>query len=276
MSLNSLKVSINKTRFNKNSLLNFSIVKDIFIPLIAPVILLIIWELLGENGIIRSSILPAPSVIGIALLDMLRTGELIEHLTISIIRVFEGFCLGAFLGISFGVAIGLFKGAEKALNLIIGILRPIPIVAWVPVLILWMGIDEASKITVIAIGSFWPILLNTIHGIKNTDKKYIEVAEILEKNKINVLTKVVLPSALPSIFTGLRIGIGTAWMSVIAAEIIAASSGIGYKIAYARELSQPDIMLVGVFSIGIVGILIDVIIKKLEFSIVKWNVNNRS
>jgi sulfonate transport system permease protein len=166
---------------------------------------------------------------------------------------------------------GLFKPIEKAFSLITGLLRPIPIVAWVPMLILWMGIDESSKITVIAIGSFWPTLLNVIHGIKSTDKKYLEVAEILEKNKFTVLTKVVFPSALPSIFTGLRVAIGIAWMSVIAAELIAAASGIGYLIMYAREISQPDVMLVGVLSIGITGLLIDVLIRKIEIRFLKWN-----
>ncbi|MBC2582710.1 ABC transporter permease [Clostridium sp. DJ247] len=266
MDLISIKVNFKQANY----------IKNILIALIVPIIILIIWQILSDQGIIRSSVLPSPYFISIALIDMLHTGELFEHLAISILRVFKGYALGAFLGITFGVLIGLFKYAEKSLNLVIGFLRPIPIVAWVPVLILWMGIDEASKVTVIAIGSFWPILINTIYGIKNTDKKYLEVSQILEKNKFDVLIKVVFPSALPAIFTGLRLGIGSAWMSVITAEIIAATSGIGYKIAYARELSQPDIMLVGVFSIGIIGFFIDFAIKKLELLVIKWNVNNLS
>jgi sulfonate transport system permease protein len=160
---------------------------------------------------------------------------------------------------------------EKSLVLVTGLLRPIPIIAWVPVLILWVGIDEASKVTVIAIGSFWPVLLNSIHGIRGTDPKFLEVARILGKSRWTILSKVIFPSALPSIFTGLRIGVGIAWTSVIGAELIAASSGVGYLIMYARELSQPDVMLVGVFSIGIVGLSIDFLLRRVERRVLRWN-----
>ncbi|MFT8315050.1 MAG: ABC transporter permease [Clostridium sp.] len=252
------------------------VIKNILIALIVPIILLIIWQVLSDKGFIRSSVLPSPHVIYEALVDMIKSGDLFKNLYISILRVLKGYVIGAILGIVFGTLIGLFKGIEKALDLIIGFLRPIPIVAWVPVLILWMGIDEASKITIIIIGSFWPILINTIYGIKGADKKFLEVSKILEKSKLDTLIKIVFPSALPSIFTGLRIGIGSAWMSVITAEIIAATSGIGYQISYARELSQPDVMLVGVFSIGIIGFLIDYLIKKLQILVIRWDISNEN
>lgn len=147
---------------------------------------------------------------------------------------------------------------------------------WVPVLILWLGIGETSKVIVITIGTFWPVLLNTVHGIKNVDKRYLEVGSVLEKKRKIVLAKIILPSALPSIFTGLRIGLGNAWMSVVGAELIAAASGIGYLISYARELSQPDVMLVGVFSIGIIGLLIDMLLKKVEKWALRWNINSQT
>jgi len=262
-----LKIIFNKT---------IKIIKNVVVAIIVPIIVIMLWQILSDKGIIKSSVLPSPYVIYIAFIDLVKSGELFTNLLISIARVLKGYAIGAFLGITIGILIGLFRGAEKSLDLIIGFLRPIPIVAWVPVLILWMGIDESSKITVIIIGSFWPILINTIQGIKGADKKFLEVSEILEKNKLEVLTKIVFPSALPSIFTGLRIGIGSAWMSVITAEVIAATSGIGYQIAYARELSQPDVMLVGVFSIGVVGFLIDYLIKRLQVVIIKWDSNSES
>lgn len=247
---------------------------NIAIALVVPVIIILLWQVLSDKGLVKQSVLPSPHTIFLAFIDMVKSGDLARNLSISILRVVKGYCIGASLGIICGILIGLFRIAEKAVDLLIGFLRPIPIVAWVPVLILWMGMDEASKITVIVIGSFWPILINTIYGIKGADKKYLEVSEILEKNKLEVLTKIVFPSALPSIFTGLRIGIGSAWMSVITAEIIAATSGIGYSISYARELSQPDVMLVGVFSIGVIGFLIDYMIKKLQVLVIRWNVNS--
>jgi sulfonate transport system permease protein len=243
------------------------------LPVVVPLFLVILWEVLSRKGLIRPTILPPPSAIWTTLVEMLRSGELLNHLWTSIWRVIQGFTVGAGLGLVAGFLIGLSPRTERALVLITGLLRPIPIIAWVPVLILWMGIDESSKVTVIAIGCFWPVLLNVIHGIRNTDKKYLEVATILEKNRFTLLTKVVFPSALPSIFTGVRIGIGIAWMSVVGAEMIAASSGVGYMIMYARELSQADVMLVGVASIGITGLMIDCLIRRLEGRFLKWNVN---
>ena len=245
----------------------------LLLPLVVPVLLLLTWEFLSTRGLIRTSILPAPSTVWQTALDMIKSGELINHLWTSILRVLQGFAVGGTLGLALGFLIGLSERVERSLVLITGLLRPIPIIAWVPVLILWMGIDEASKVTVIAIGSFWPVLLNVIHGIRNTDRKFIEVARVLEKGRISLWWHVILPSALPSIFTGVRIGIGIAWMSVIAAELIAASAGVGYLIMYPRELSQPDVMLVGVVSIGVTGLLIDVVIKRLEGRLLKWNVN---
>jgi sulfonate transport system permease protein len=245
----------------------------LLVPLVVPVILLLTWEILSKQGVIRASILPAPSAIWQTTVDMFKSGELINHLWVSIVRVLQGFAVGGILGLVMGFLIGLSEKVERCLVLITGLLRPIPIIAWVPVLILWMGIDEASKVTVIAIGSFWPVLLNVIHGIRNTDRRFIEVARVLEKGRVSLWWNVILPSALPSIFTGVRIGIGIAWMSVIAAELIAASAGVGYLIMYARELSQPDVMLVGVVSIGVTGLLIDIIIRRLESRLLKWNVN---
>lgn len=261
-----------KSNFNKR----IKFIGNIGIALIVPIILIVLWQILSDRGFIKQSVLPSPYAIFLAFIDMVKSGDLARNLSISILRVIKGYCIGATLGIICGIFIGLFRIAEKAVDLLVGFLRPIPIVAWVPVLILWMGIGEASKITVIVIGSFWPILINTIYGIKGADRKYLEVSEILEKSKLDVLRKIVFPSALPSIFTGLRIGIGSAWMSVITAEIIAATSGIGYSISYARELSQPDVMLVGVASIGVIGFLIDYIIKKLQLLVVRWDSNSEN
>jgi sulfonate transport system permease protein len=147
-------------------------------------------------------------------------------------------------------------------------------VAWIPLLILWMGIDEASKVTLIAIGTFWPVLVNTSRGIKNSDRKYLEVGIILEKTRFQMLTKVVLPSAFPFIFTGLRLGVGSAWTCVVTAEAIAAASGIGYLIMYARELSQPPVMFSAVATIAVIGLILDSLLLKLEKRVLRWNEPN--
>lgn len=241
--------------------------------LLVPILLLLLWESAGRAGLIRETVLPVPSRIFQTGLDVIADRSLLQNIWISLSRVLQGYVFGALGGIILGVIMGLSPAVRNLLSLLTGLLRPIPIVAWVPVLILWMGIDEASKVTVIAIGTFWPVLINVIDGIRNVDKKYLEVSLVFTKPKPVVLARVILPAALPSIFTGLRIGVGTAWVSVIGAELIAASSGLGYMISYARELSQPDNMLVGVFAIGIIGLLINHIIKLVERRMLKWNTN---
>lgn len=205
--------------------------------------------------------------------SILMSGELMGHIGISILRVLEGFVIGAILALIVGILCGLYKKVDDYLSLIIGFLRPIPVLAWTPLLILWLGIDEASKIALIAIGTFWTVLLNVVAGIKGTDNKLLEVAAILEKDKKTLLFKVILPSALPSIFTGMRSGIDMAWRSVVGAEMIAASRGIGFLITYSREISQPDVMIVGMICIGIIGIIIEKLLKIAEKRLLKWNMN---
>lgn len=244
-----------------------------YLALALPAVFLAIWQAAGHWGFVRATLLPQPSAIVITLIELVENGELFVHLGVSIVRVAEGFIIGAALGVLVGVQVALVKKLRCAVSLIFGVLRPIPVIAWIPVLILWMGIDEGSKITVIAIGSFWTVLVSVIQGIRNVDKKYLEVSTIFEKDQFTLLTKVVLPAALPAIFTGVRVGIDVAWRSVVAAELIAASSGIGYMIMYARELSQIDVVLVGVLSIGFTGIIIEQLLKRLEKRLLSWNVN---
>ena len=254
----------NKTIFNKYWL----------IKVIPPILLIIGWESASRFGYLKPLILPAPSAILKAAYLQIESGELFHHLGISLVRITKGYAAGAGLGLALGLLIGIFKRFDLATSLLLNFLRPIPMFAWMPLIILWLGISETTKTSIIAIGCFWPVLLNVIAGVKSVDKKYLEVASILEKNRYQTLVKVVLPSALPSIFTGLRIGIGMAWGAVVAAEVIASTSGIGFLLMYSREMWQPDITFVGTFSIGIIGLLIERLFKYIEDHLIKWNVNN--
>jgi sulfonate transport system permease protein len=253
----------------------YSQIVKIILSVLAPFVLLGAWQIGSKAGVINPSILPAPSSLVETFKSLVSDGKLQSHLIVSLARVFKGFAIGAVSGIAVGSIMGLSKTLNRVLGSLVGLLRPIPMIAWIPLLILWMGIDESSKVTVIVIGSFWPILINTIHGIQTVDTKLLEVATILEKSKCQVITKVVFPSALPSIFTGVRLGMGSAWTCVVAAEMIAASKGIGYMITYARELSQPDVMLVGVFSIGIIGLLIDTVIIRGQNFVLRWSLDTK-
>ncbi|MCR4895740.1 MAG: ABC transporter permease [Lachnospiraceae bacterium] len=249
----------------KNKYLSF------FQIIIAPVFVLLLWLAVTEAGVVNTNILPSPVKVVKTFGALIESGKLWKNLSTSFFRVLKGFALGAVSGIFIGTAMGLSGSMNKILSSLVGILRPIPMIAWIPMLILWLGIGEKSKVAVIFIGTFWPVLLNTITGILSVDGKLLEVATVLEKSRLEVLGKVVMPSATPSIITGVRLGFGTAWTCVVAAEMIAASSGIGYMITYARELSQPDVVLAGVFTIGIVGLLIDAGLLRLQKKLLRWN-----
>lgn len=244
---------------------------DVFLKIIAPIVLILVWFAGSTGGKINANILPSPVKVVLTFVNLISNGKLEHNLVISFLRVLKGFAIGAGAGVLVGIGMGLSQKLNKILSSLVGIFRPVPMIAWIPMLILWLGIGESSKVAVIVIGTFWPVLLNTIAGIHSVDKKLLEVAIVLEKDRAQVLGKVILPSAIPSIITGIRLGFGTAWTCVVAAEMIAASSGVGYMITYARELSQPDVVLVGVFTIGVVGLLIDTVILRIQKRLLRWN-----
>lgn len=245
----------------------------LLIKLTVPLLILVIWEFASVQGMIRGTVLPAPSRIFETLWMLMQTGEIFTHISVSLWRIAQGFLIGGTLGVVIGILTGLFKPIDAATSLIIGLLRPIPNLAWVPILILWFGIGETSKIVVIAIASFWPVLLNVVDAIKRTDKKFLEVAKVLEKSSMVTVFQVILPSTLPSIFVGLRSGMDLAWRSVVGAELIAASAGIGYFMSYSREISQTDAMLASVLCIAFIGLTIDFLLRKLQSKILKWDPN---
>jgi sulfonate transport system permease protein len=246
-------------------------IEIIAFSLLVPAGLIMFWKIASDTGFSNTSIMPDPATIWSTFTDMLLSGRLAENLSITMLRVVEGFIIGSAAGIILGALMGIFPWVNYAVSVLFGILMPIPMIGWVPMVILWCGIGETSKIFVIALGTFWSVLLNTHDGIKNVDKKLVEVAEILEKGKFYTLVKVVLPAALPSIITGIRLGIGNAWKSVVAAEMLAASRGVGYLISFAREMSRPEVMIVGLLSIGFVGVLIDRVTLRAQKWALRWN-----
>lgn len=244
--------------------------KDFIISILSPILLIVVWETFSRLGYINESLLPSFSTVIQTITTLLKKGTLQENIMVSLIRVSQGFLLGSLLGILIGMLMGFIKPLDRFLRPLVGLLRPVPMIAWIPLLILWLGIGEESKITLITVGAFWSVLLNTISGIQSVDGKLLEVSKILKKSKFETVFKVILPSALPSMFTGIRLGMGASWSCVVAAEMIASSKGIGFMITYARQVSKPDEVLVGIIVIGLIGFLIDAIILKIERRLLRW------
>lgn len=226
-------------------------------PCFLPILLIVLWEIGVNGGVINATLFPKPTRLVLTFSDLLTSGKLWKNLSTSFIRVGEGFLIGMALGILLGFLMGLWKPAQRVLSGLLGIIRPIPFLALIPVFILLLGIGEVQKAAIIAYGTFWSVFLNTMGGIQNVDVKLLEMAYLFRIGKRRTITKIILPAAVPTILTGLRLGVSSAWMSVVGAEMIAATSGIGYEISYARTIARNDEMYVCVLVIGLVGIIID-------------------
>lgn len=247
-------------------------IKRTFLYFSLALVLMFVWQVLGTIGWLNPVILPSLPRVFQSFGEYISSGELFRHLGVSIIRVLEGFGLAAVLGIGLGLAIGLSRTLDRMTDLLIQILKPIPPIGWIPLAIIWFGIGEASKIFIIFLGAFYPILINVIDGIRRIDPKLIELAKILEVPRRRFIKDLVLPGILAPIMTGLRIGLGVAWMCVVAAELIAASEGVGYLLMDARQLSQPDVVVMGMFTIGIIGKMMDSLLRWVSKRVLAWNV----
>lgn len=239
------------------------------LPILVPVLIIAAWELAAEMQAINTILLPAPSALWKLFISNLTSGKIGKNLGISFLRVIIGFMFGGGAGLIIGFLIGLIKPLNRAFSLLLSILRPIPTIALVPVFILLFGIGEESKYAVIAVGSFWPVLLNTIGGIVNVDNKLLEVSYTYRLGNCKTIFGVVLPAAVPTILTGVRLGISSAWMSVVAAEMIASSKGIGYLIMYSREMAQVGAVYVYVFIIGVIGFCLDKVLVQAEKAVLR-------
>ena len=239
--------------------------------LIVPAAVIILWFVLSAKGLTNTSVLPTPEKFRDALIQQIESGALWNHIGHSLARVLKGYLIGAAAGVLLGTAAALSPAVGRMIEVPVGVLRPIPAIALIPFFILWMGIGEKSKVAVIIFGTFWPVLLNTIQGIRSADPKLLEVGAVLEKDRTTMLTRIVFPAALPSVFTGLRLGISSAWTCVVAAEMIAASAGIGFLITYSREMAKPATLMVGILVIGLFGLLIDLLFSRLSRALIFWD-----
>lgn len=234
------------------------------IAIVFPILVILFWQYASSSGLVKASLVPAPLTIVKTFVSYIQSGKLWMNLSVSFIRVACGYVIGAALGVLIGFLMGLFKPVNSALSGIVSVLRPIPTIALIPIVILLAGIGFSSKVAIIAFGSFWPVLLNTIHGIQGVDQKLLEVAYTYRISKFKTTFQIVVPSSIPAILTGLRLGMSNAWMSVVAAEMIASSTGIGYLITLSRETANARVMYMCVLVIGVIGLVIDKGLTGLE------------
>ncbi|OWT75683.1 ABC transporter permease [Achromobacter sp. HZ28] len=246
---------------------------------IVPLIILAGWEAFARSGLIPPALLPAPSRVFLTWADWIfgtdgstqsYSGHWLAAALASLSRVLAGYAIAAVSGIVLGVAIGWWKWVEKTLEPTVQVLRPIPPVSWIPLAIIWFGIADKPAIFLVFLGAFFPILMNTIHGVKNVDRNLIRAASMMDATQGQLLRHVVLPASLPSIFAGLRIAIGSAWMLTVTAEMVAVKSGLGYSLWDSYYFLRYDIVVAAMASIGLLGYLSDLLLKRLMASALHW------
>jgi sulfonate transport system permease protein len=218
-----------------------------------PVAVLLVWEVLARLGILPPNWLPAPTVVGQTIYQLAVSGDLLKHAGITIARVAVGFLLGASVGTLFGGLTGYLPVARKLLDPSLQALRSVPSIAWVPLFLLWLGIQETSKIALISLGAFFPVYLNLSVAMRHVDPKLLEVGKLYRLSSFQMVRRLILPAALPEYIVGLRSGLGLAWMFVVAAELLGASSGIGYLMVDGEMTGRAAVILASVILFAIFG-----------------------
>jgi NitT/TauT family transport system permease protein len=246
-------------------------VKPIARALVAPVAVLILWELLARGGLINPVILPPPSRVFVRWLDYAWTGELLRDAGASLLRIGVGFAIGAGLALPVGLLMGASGTVHDFLNPLVQIVRPIPPIAFIPLAILWFGLGNPPAFFLIALGAFFPVLVNTISGVRNVDAIYLRAAQNLGARGWTLFARVILPASLPHILTGARVAVGVSFIVVIVAEMIANNNGLGYRINEAREYFWSDKIIAGMLTIGLIGLAIDSAMARLNRRLLRWH-----
>lgn len=241
---------------------------------VLPLLVLVLWQLGSVLRLLPPVLFPPPAQIARTFADLAANGQLWSNLQISLVRVAAGFTLGTLVGFALGVAMGASRTVENLLGPVFHGFRQVPIYGWMPFLILSLGVGETFMVAFIALGAFYPVVLNTVEGMRTVPEHYIEVGRIFELSGPDLLRRVILPAALPAIFTGVRLALGLSWMLVIAAEFLAANTGIGHMMAWSRVLLQSDVVVIGIVVVGVVGFLMDLLVRRLESRALGWRVSS--
>ena len=240
-------------------------------PWIVPILLIAAWQAAAQQGWLSSRILPEPLAVLKAAWALTVSGELLVHVRTSAWRAVSAFAVGGGLGLLLGLLTGTFRSAETLLDTTIQMVRNIPALALIPLVILWFGIDEMAKLFLVSVGVFFPVYLNTFHGIRSVDKGLIEMAKSYGLSGWPLYRDVILPGALPSILVGVRFSLGLVWVLLIVSETISAQSGIGYMTMNAREFLQTDVVMVGILLYALLGKFADILAKGVERHALRWH-----
>jgi NitT/TauT family transport system permease protein len=266
--------------------------QELAVGLVVPVAAIALWQWVAVQGWVNEHVLPSPLQVwrkwvayllplqdftvyqeneGGGRLAWALSGELIHDSLGSLYRVVVGFAVGAGLALPLGLAMGASRIVYGWMNPLMQLLRPIPPIAYIPLSMLWFGLGNAPAIFLIALGAFFPVLMNTIAGVRQVDGIYLRAARNLGASGPTLFLRVILPAAVPYILTGVRIGIGTAFIVVIVSEMIAVNNGLGFRILEAREYFKSDQIIAGMISIGILGLAIDAGVNKLNNYLLRWH-----
>jgi sulfonate transport system permease protein len=241
------------------------------VPWLLPAVLIVAWQVGASIGLISNSVLPSPASVTLAAWHLGRSGELFHHIEISAWRAGVGFAIGGGIGFGLGLLNGMLPPASRLFDSSLQMLRNVPHLALIPLVILWFGIDEGAKLFLVALGVFFPIYLNTYHGVRTVDAGLAEMARAYGLQGWSYFRQVILPGALPSILVGVRYALGIMWLTLIVAETVSSSSGIGYMTMNAREFLQTDVVVLGILIYALLGKVADSATRLLERHWLQWH-----
>ncbi len=243
----------------------------VLLGLIVPALILLAWHVSTATGYFRPSQLPSPASVLAAAVDLVERGQLVNHILISTQRVLLGFLLGSLLGVLAGALLGLSRIADVLLTPTVGALRAVPSLAWVPLLVLWIGINEDSKVTLIAIGAFFPVFTTLYLGLRHVDRNLVEAARAFGLGGIRLLTTVQLPAVVPALFSGLRLALAQSWLFLVAAELIASSMGLGFLLTDSQQNGRVDRIILAIILLAVIGKTTDALLGIAErWAVRKW------
>ncbi|MHA7240947.1 ABC transporter permease [Arthrobacter sp. TMS1-12-1] len=243
----------------------------ILLGLIVPALILLAWHLSTASGFFRPSQLPSPASVLAAAVDLAERGQLTTHILISTQRVVLGFVIGSLLGVLAGALLGLSRIADVLLTPTVGALRAVPSLAWVPLLVLWIGINEDSKVTLISIGAFFPVFTTLYLGLRHVDRNLVEAARAFGLNGIRLLTTVQLPAVVPALFSGLRLALAQSWLFLVAAELIASSMGLGFLLTDSQQTGRVDRIILAIILLAVIGKTTDALLGIAErWAVRRW------